>query len=225
MISLYSGTPGSGKSLHIGRRIYYGLKRGRKIVGNFDINYDLFKKPVQYDYIDNLQLNPDILGVISREYFINKYGEKILRDGTRTGSPKRVKEDEILLVIDECQLLFNSREWQKGSRAKWLEFFTQHRKYGYEIVLVAQFDGMIDKQIRSLIEYQVIHRKVKNFGTWGFIFNTLALGGLFVEVNMWYPLGERLGAEFFKADSKIFKLYDSYKFFADPDPVGEKKGN
>lgn len=44
MISLYSGTPGSGKSLHIAQRVYHGLRYGRTTVCNFEINLDNVKK-------------------------------------------------------------------------------------------------------------------------------------------------------------------------------------
>lgn len=92
-------------------------------------------------------------------------------------------------------------------------FFTQHRKYGYDVYLVAQFDRMIDRQIRSLIEYEVIHRKVKNFGKFGFLYNLVAGGSLFVAVKMWYPLKERVGSEFFKGHQRYFELYNTLDTF------------
>jgi hypothetical protein len=46
---------------------------------------------------------------------------------------RRLKEGEILLLIDEAQLMFNSRKWQNISRQGWLSFFSQHRHYGYPI--------------------------------------------------------------------------------------------
>lgn len=205
MISLYSGTPGSGKSLHIAQRIYHGLKVGRPTICNFDINLEKVSKKKKDDlpfiYIDNEELTPELLIEASQTYF----------DG------HRIKEDAILLVIDECQLLFNSREWQRSGRGKWLSFFSQHRKYGYEVILIAQFDGMIDKQIRTLIEYEFIHRKVSNFGIVGKIVGGLALGKMFCAVKVWYPLNERLGSEFFIAWKKYYSIYDSYGFFIDPD--------
>ena len=57
---------------------------------------------------------------------------------------------------------------------------------------------MIDKQIRSLIEYEYIHRKVSNFGVVGKVMSMVTFGKLFCAVKMWYPLNERLGAEFFQ---------------------------
>lgn len=37
MVSLYSGTPGSGKSLHIAERIYRRMQQRRPVIANFQI--------------------------------------------------------------------------------------------------------------------------------------------------------------------------------------------
>lgn len=206
MIYLYSGTPGSGKSLHTASKIYWWLRNNRPCICNFYINTALIwkrgpnrNKLLPFYMVDNDALSPELLVEFSRNYF------------TSRGKP--VKEGSILLVIDECQLLFNAREWQKTGRAQWLSFFTQHRKYGYDIVLVAQFDRMIDRQIRSLIEYEYVHRKVSNYGWKGKALSIAAAGNLFVAVQMWYPMKERVGAEFFKAHKKYYSLYDTFGDF------------
>lgn len=199
MIYLYSGTPGSGKSLNMARHIYWWVKSGQLAITNFPINKDCIpskKYPLQY-YVPNDNLNPDLLIQVSKIYF---------RD-------HKFKEGGIRLYIDECQLLFNAREWNTKGRKEWLSFFTQHRKYGYDVILIAQFDRMVDRQIRSLIEYEVIHRKVKNFGKWGSIFNLLAGGNLFVAVEIWYPMKEKIGSDFFKGSKKYFELYNTYSTF------------
>ena len=41
MIYLYTGTPGSGKSYHVAKEIYFYLYHGRNIIANFSINYDI----------------------------------------------------------------------------------------------------------------------------------------------------------------------------------------
>lgn len=200
MISLYSGTPGSGKSLHIASRIYNRLKRGFPTICNFDVNLNKISKKYElpFVYIPNNELEPKLLIDISKD-FNRKRGY--------------IKEDSVLLVLDECQIIFNSRSWMQKGRDQWLSFFSQHRKYGYEIVLIAQYDGMIDKQIRSLIEYNIIHRKVSNFGFIGKIISALALGKMFCGVKMWYPLNERIDSEFFIARKKYYQIYDTYAFF------------
>ena len=94
MIDLYSGTPGSGKSLHVAEKIYYALRLGRSVICNFDIDVSRIKrKRIDFSYIPNDMLTPDRLIEYSRQHFAGR----------------RVVEDEILLVIDECQLLFNAR--------------------------------------------------------------------------------------------------------------------
>lgn len=201
MIRLFSGTPGSGKSLHTAQILKNRIRDGQPVVCNFPL--DISKcwirrgKKNNFHYVPNDQLNPSDLIRYSVEYF----------------NGKRVREGELLLVIDECQLLFNSREWQKSGRAEWLSFFTQHRKFGYDVILIAQFDGMVDKQIRSLIEYNVIHRKVSNFGIGGKIISLCSLGGLFVAVKVWYPLNEKVGSEFFRSRKSLYTIYDSYISF------------
>lgn len=198
MIYLYSGTPGSGKSLHTARVIYFTLKRGLPIIANFDIDTKKIKGAKgKFLMIDNDKLTPNFLIEYAKKYF----------DG------RVVKEGQITLVIDECQLMFNARDWNASGRSDWLSFFTQHRKYGYDIILIAQFDRMIDRQIRALIEYEQIHRKVSNFGWRGKILSLAMGGNVFVSVKMWYPMKEKVGSEFFHATKKYYSLYDTFGSF------------
>lgn len=196
MISLFSGTPGSGKSLHVAKEIRDRAILGKPTIANFPTNLIKYKR-ADFTYCPNDEMTPDFLIRYSQRYFQNH----------------RFKEGAIVVVIDECQLIFNAREWQQTGRAQWLSFFTQHRKYGYNIVLIAQFDRMIDRQIRSLIEYEYIHRKASNYGIGGIIFSLVSGGNLFVAVQMWYPLKARIGSEFFHARKKYWSIYDSYATF------------
>lgn len=207
MIDLYSGTPGSGKSLHVAERIYRRLKYIPRldVICNFEINLDMLltktqrkrKVKVPFTYVPNDQLTPEFLVAYARQHF----------------QGKKVKEDDILLVIDECQLIFNARDWNKPDRKGWLSFFTQHRKYGYHIILVAQFDNMIDKQIRALVEYEYIHRKMSNFGLKGKILSLVFGGNTFVAVKVWYPLKQKVGADIYHARRKYYRIYDTFLDF------------
>lgn len=204
MITLYSGTPGSGKSLHLASRLYHWMQfRNAPIIGNFSCDFSTIKNPKgSFLYIDNAFLTPERLILFSKNY------------SDYVG--RRVKENEILLVIDECQLMFNSRDWGNRDRGAWCAFFTQHRKLGYEVVLVAQFDRMLDRQIRSLIEYEWVHRKVSNFGLKGKLFSLFCGGRLFVSVKVWYPMKQAVGSEFFIARKKFYEIYDTYALFSSP---------
>lgn len=203
MIYLYSGTPGSGKSLNTARLLYNRIKWNKPVVANFFFNVDIIKSKKKgiFKEFDNLELSPRVLKEFSINYFKDKKFKNI--------------EGKILLVIDESQLLFNSRDWNMKGRADWLSFFSQHRKFGYDIILVAQFDKMLDRQIRSLVEYEYIHRKVNNYGFLGKVVSLFVGGNLFCCVKRWYPMRHKVGSEFFTYRKKYSDLYNSYKIFED----------
>lgn len=195
MIYLYSGTPGSGKSLHVARDIYFRLNKNKKypnVIANFSINMKMIKnKNAKFIYKDNSELTVDFLVNYAIEY--HSIGV----------------ENQTLVVVDECSVIWNSRDWNnkinKSSRMDWLKFFVQHRKLGYNFILITQNDRQIDRQIRSLIEYEVSHRKVNNFKIAKILpFNT------FIAINRWYGINEKLSSEFFIYRKKWGNFYDSY---------------
>lgn len=204
MIVLYSGTPGSGKSLDSARTVYRWIWRGAPVICNFpiDVSSVRTRKEKKLHIWSNDELLPDRLVAFSKQHFAGK----------------RCKEDSILLLIDEAQLLFNARDWSVKGRERWTWFFTMHRHFGFFIILCAQFDRMLDRQVRSLIEYEYIHRKVTNMGWRGLLLSCLMLSpcNLFVKVKVWYPMKERVGAEFFRRRKKYCKMYDTFAMLDAP---------
>ena len=198
MIHLYSGTPGSGKSLHTARDIRDALRiRKIPVIANFDVNHSLRNYDRLFTYLPNDRLDPSFLEDFARNWFAGR----------------KVREDSILLVIDEAQLVFNSRAWQHGQRMDWIQFFSQHRHFGYKVVLIAQFDRMIDRQIRSLIEIETNHRKLGNFVMKGLILSLPFRGRLFLGVSYYYGLKEKVGTCWLLPRRAYFKVYDSYNRF------------
>lgn len=208
MIYLYSGTPGSGKSYHATKDIYemlVWLKKPHAVIANFDLPGLPESAKQNFHYVPNEQLSCDFLVRFADEWW--------------SEPEHHFKEDSILLVVDEAQLWLNSRTWQDSQRMDLLEFASQHRHHGYKIILVAQSDKMIDRQFRALIEYEVHHRKVANFGIGGKILGLFAAGRLHVCVSRYYGLSERLGADWFIVRRKYTRLYDSYNHFKRQRPV------
>ena len=82
---------------------------------------------------------------------------------------------------------------------------------GYNIILATQFDRLLDRQIRSLVEYEIIHRKINNYGFAGALLG-LIFGEkpLFIRIEYWYPIKEKISVTFFKGKKKLYNLYDSY---------------
>ena len=176
MIELYSGTPGSGKSLHVAKIIRERLRMYNcVIIGNFYVNQNTVKKRKgTYIYVDNSRLYPERLIKFAIRYARHK--------------GRRLKEDELYLFIDEAQLLFNSRDWQLIKTSGWVSFYSQHRKLGFYIGLIAQFDRMLDRQIRSLVENEIKHRKVSRAGLFGKLLGFLTGDNLFIYIKIWYPM-------------------------------------
>ena len=194
MIWLYSGTPGAGKSYHASVDILNKVKRKdkNKVIANFPMN--LKKHDQNFIYIDNSEMTVDYL-------------MKFARSNHKIGV-----EGQTLVVIDEAQILYNSRDWasNQSARMAWIKFFSQHRKYGYNIIMIAQFDRMIDKQIRSLVEYEVAHMKINNF----FV---LMPGTFFLCVERWYGQKMKVGSYTMRYSKRIANSYNSYATFDEAD--------
>lgn len=201
-IDLYSGTPGSGKSLHAAKTIIEWFKKGKPVITNFELDISKYPKAI-HGCVDDDDLTPDFLIKYSREFF---QGRKLTKKD----------EDTILLVVDECQLIFNSRDYQKKDRKVWIKFFSTHRHLGYHVILIAQMDKMLDKQIRGVIEYEYIHRKLSNFGKAGKLLTFAMAGEMFTAVQMWYPLKLKIGTVMFRAKKRYYSIYDSYASFGEP---------
>lgn len=205
MLYFYSGTPGSGKSLHCAQMIDIWHRKGRNVITNFPVNMDFWakkklKKQGEVICLDNADLSVNYLIEFADQHHERK------ADGT-------LKEKQTLLVIDECQTMFNSRSWNEKGRALWIIFFTQHRKYGFEVILVSQAKEFIDKQIRAVFEHNYIHRDVRNYKFAGRLLALLCGGHLFICIDTWMTNGKKDNSTILLGMKKYYKLYDSFKIF------------
>ncbi len=199
-VTLYTGTPGSGKSFHAAKDIERRLRRGGGLICNFPVNEGFVKKcRAHVEYWDNSELTAERLVAYALEH--HKIG----------------KEGQTLVVIDECQIIFNCRDFGRKDRNAWVTFFSQHRKLGYNVLLITQSDRMLDKQIRSLVEDEVKHRKLNNYGFGGMFLTLFSLGRTwFIAIDYWYGGNKlKLGSSVFPYRKRYSALYDSYKLFSD----------
>lgn len=198
MIYLYTGTPGSGKSYHAAEVVDRALRRKLPVIANFEVNIDPKRHKGEFIYIDTLDMTSD---------FFMRYAEEHFKPGR--------DEHQGIIIIDEAQIPFNSREGLNRNRMKWISFFSKHRHYFYDIILITQHDRMIDRQIRSLVETEYKHRKLTNFGAKGW-FMIVIFHKMFVGVRYWYPIQEKVSAEFFNLSKRVCNLYDTFKRFEAP---------
>ena len=199
-ITLYTGTPGSGKSFHAAKDIVSRLRRGGGLICNFPVNEDFVKKrKAHVEYWDNSELTAARLVAYALDNHVMG------------------KEGQTLLVIDECQIIFNCRDFGRKDRNAWVTFFAQHRKLGFNVILIAQSDRMLDKQIRSLVETEVKHRKLNNYGFGGMFLTLFTVGRTwFIAIDYWYGGNKlKLGQSIFPYLRRFENVYDSYRLFSD----------
>lgn len=195
MVNVYTGTPGSGKSLHCANMILFYLKHGKRVICNFPINTDIIKKKYRknFFYIPDKDLKPHYLFEFAKAYH------------------KEMREDQTYLIIDEAQRLFPIDRIYELRRA-WEEFFQLHRHYGYSIILVTQNLSYINKGIRIQTEYEVKHRKINNYGIGGLILTILHIP-LFVALTYWQGTKERIYSDFYLYKRKYGKFYNTFSNF------------
>lgn len=192
MIRLFVGPPGTGKSYHAlceGLKYIYG---GKYVVANFPVLFSKSKRDIRavgrWIYKDDINVNY-LVGLSMDKGF---YG----------------REGSCLLIVDEAGIMFNAREWQSRhkERMEWIKFFSQSRKLGYDVILVAQDERMIDRQIRNVHEWIVKHVSMHEYFRWLPI-------KVFGYVSYWAG-GEFRGKVHFSILRKgVAKRYDSMRMF------------
>lgn len=188
MIRIYTGTPGSGKSLHSIRLVCAYLKEGKNVISNFPIKIDQVKKcHGKYYFLSN----DDITTQYLLQFCKTQHKPEV--------------ENQTLLIIDEASVKFNSRSFNAKDRLGFCSFFAQHRKYGFNVVLVCQNMRQIDRQIRDLIELEVKHRKLNTYSFW-----RILPFPLFVAIERNVSVNEKNEHEFFFYSKYYGGLYDTF---------------
>lgn len=221
MITLFSGTPGSGKSFHVADKIAHSALFGKQYICNFPVDLEkfsikgIFRPFVKYKWFAKLP------------YHVTHYKIKanpIYRDTSEITVPWLIsyaeehhsagKEGQTVVVIDEAGIKFNCRSFSDADRKPWLDFFAKHRHYGFDFILISQSDRQLDRQIRYCIEQENKHYKLSNFNWFGRLLSWIAGGGLFVVHEYWYGFhGERNGTDVIRYSGKVASIYDThYKF-------------
>ena len=236
MINFFTGTPRSGKSLHMAMIIDKQLRKGKNVIANFEINERTYKR--------FNKKHPGKLGkfifVSNTEWLTNTYKPYYDENKRRWVDPPKehfsyidglygyaqnfhkrnhrgqIIEGQTLLVLDECQDLFNPRSWNRKDRLKWCSFFREHGKYGYEVYLISQDESVLDKQIRHVLQYEFVHRCINNYRLSGKILGFIAGGKLFVCVQKMRGVRSKdakVKTTFFTGQQRYYEFYDSYKTF------------
>lgn len=160
MIEVMQGALGSGKSAVATARAIHHLVDGGVVAANFSLVdgwADSVAKQNIFCRFDTKLKHKRASSLHKRFYRVDslaainsiKPKQLAVRNWTDDGT---YREGFGLLILDECQLVFNARKWEKNF--SWIEFFTQSRKLGWNVLLIAHTIEMIDSQIRPLAEYE-----------------------------------------------------------------------
>lgn len=189
MITIVTGSPGSGKS-------YYMVSTLVKRYFDYDSKFDKYTikqlngKPYTIiTNIENLQL-PHIsldhvlmeTGLQANQFFTVDYQKKVM-----------LKYDNVVYIVDECQRYFDD-SINKITDCKY--FFEYHRHLGMDIFLMAQSYHRINKAIQGLEEFHIhaAKRMISVFGE--FRYNVMS-GYEIVDTQI------------IKKSKRIFNLYQS----------------
>lgn len=167
MIEIAQGSPGSGKSAVAVARAILHLKKGGVVAANFSLTEGWAESVAKHNIVGRLfpgYTYKKALSMYKRFYRVDSLAaiRKIFPVQEAVDIYKdngKYSEGSGLLLLDEAQLVFNSRKWDKNF--DWIQFFTQHRKLGWNVILIAHSIEMIDSQIRPLAEYESRFRNMQ----------------------------------------------------------------
>lgn len=223
MIDILQGSLGSGKSAAAVAMAIMHLKKGGVVAANFSLvdgfSDRIAERSILNKFSSSRRYNRS-KSMYDRFYRVNSLAaikeikprdEAVWLHKDKGG----YSEGAGLLIIDECHLVFNSRKWEKNM--DWIQFFTQSRKLGWNVVLIAHTIEMIDSQIRPLAEYESRFRNLQKlkFPILGFPLSPIPA---FLVIRRYAGLGA--GASVI-ADRDLYplplwaaRLYDSLEVFS-----------
>lgn len=233
-ITLLTGLPGNGKSFSAMRKLLLGLERGQFVATNIEpgpgwaltfarsnvftrMRGKRFVAARAVDFERRLYVVEDLADLMRlRIPACGRCGR------CKSGEGVCQKEGRGLAVLDEAHIWMNSRTWDQDERGEGLSrseavsrrlritrFFAQHRKRGWDVILIAQQAGLLDNQVRGLYEYHSVVRNIRKLPVW---WNPLRFMPwvIFVAVTSWNdPTKTKCGVECYFLSKSVANLYDT----------------
>lgn len=237
MMELYTGTPGSGKSLHTSHEIADWLRAGKNVISTMGIDTDLcFLNPFQKWYVNHFKEKPkNIKHNKKAENFHYIPIEEITPDYLYSFAAKYHvfgKEHQTIVFLDECVAIFSPTvlaEKKDGIKIwnAWDTFFRKHRHLGFDLVLIPQNKKLIQRKVIDYCEFEVKHYNRKNQGFLGWLFSFFVGGSLFSWSRCWRGTGQKPFEQGWFTYKPLYGLmYNSYCMFDDTlQPYKEKERN
>lgn len=178
MIKLITGSVGEGKSYNSIAIALDHLRSGGVVASNFGLSegwpryaarktfFDLFdtarivrRQRDMWSRWFKVGTVRSILDLSSQlpDLVTGLQAKRVAKHGTRAGRPESLG----LLILDEGHIFFNSRDWRNNMPL--IHFLSQSRKKGWDVIIIAHHEDMIDSQIRQgLINEVMAMRNLAN---------------------------------------------------------------
>lgn len=229
MIQLVTGGPGSGKSYYTVRRIIRGLEAGKWVATNVLLHdgWEMVaarRNPFRRVWPEKAAATAE---AFAHHAHVSVDLDELMRlrlppcgrcSGCKKGRTCRT-EGRGLMVLDEAHEWLNARTWDASTdvemtksaavqrRLDIVQFFSQHRHFGWDIDIISQDAANLDAQVRRNFEY---HVHLKNMKRWKPLGLPLFPLNLFAAVTTWNDReGSKLKTEVYRLDTKLADLYDS----------------
>lgn len=151
MIIGFAGTPGSGKTYEAVKKILDNLQWGRVVYTNID---GIVDSSCQEMIKTTCGLSD--LALKKQLHYLDEGQVPEFWMHVEPGS---------LIVLDEVQKVFSSREWQTTKNNLFASWASTHRHQGFDLVLISQAVERIDSAVRALYEWTYVFRKMNFFGS------------------------------------------------------------
>jgi len=201
MIEIFEGKIGGGKTYSAVARCLEHFAKGGIVYTNIEMysdrvaayiaaKYRLVWDPEQYNYFDFER--------------VNEFQEHI-KWGVLGSLP-------VLCIIDEGHLNFNARDYATTSR-NLIEFLTQSRKAGVDVIFITQNSATLDKQFRLQAQHFWVFRDLSKM-------KTPLLGNIFpfhavMESQFDYSGKDAMSWRLKAISSDVYQCYNSYAFLSD----------
>ncbi len=140
-----TGTRGAGKSLVAVARLREYIDAGKPVATNIDLDLGkLLRSPPRAQVIRM----PD--RPLAEDF-----------EALPTVHDTGVEDRNGAIVLDECAVWLNAREWNGGDRQRVIDWLLHSRKRGWDLFFIVQDIGLLDKQARTtLFDYRVTCKRL-----------------------------------------------------------------
>lgn len=199
MIYAIAGAPGSFKSVYVLEKyIIPALQKGRAVYTNVEGINPLY-------IATYFEMNPidvdSLLHVLGREY--DEDGKVLAENPDKIRHFYKDVPNNALIVIDEAQNYFSSRDFKEGYSKDAIAYLTRHRHYGHDVIYITQNIDSVDITFRRNTQMTYQLRRADAIG---------AKNHCFIFVYDRTDLERKYMARLhYTPDTACFKCYSSYE--------------